>query len=96
MRKEVQKDMVVRLHKLQGQLEGIEKMLASGRTCTEVLTQISASRSAMEKLANLMIAEHLEMCLGETDGGTCSPNLNRDERISEVRRTLDRFVVGAG
>lgn len=91
MRDQVKKEMVVRLHKLQGQVEGIEKMLSTGRSCTEILTQISASRSAMEKLANLMIAEHLEMCLGETEE-TCTPNLSRDERITEVRRTLDRFV----
>ncbi len=92
MRKQVQKDMVVRLHKLQGQLEGIEKMLDSGRSCNDLLTQISASRAALDRLANLMIAEHLENCLGDAEDATCTPNLSRDERIFEVRRTLDRFA----
>ncbi len=93
MRKDVQKETATRLHKLQGQLEGIEKMMATGRSCTEVLTQISAARAGLDKLANLLITEHLENCLVNSTDETCSPELDHEERVNEVRRTLDRFLT---
>jgi len=46
------KDAVVRrLHRIEGQVRGIEKMVEDDRYCIDILTQISAVNTALESLA---------------------------------------------
>ena len=40
----------IRLKKVKGQIEGIEKMLTENRDCEEVLQQLQAARSATKKI----------------------------------------------
>ena len=93
MRKDVQKDLTVRLHKMVGQLEGIERMLDAGKPCVEILIQVSSARSALDRLANLLIGEHVENCLVNASEATCCPDLEREQAVIEVRKTLDRFLT---
>lgn len=43
--------LVARLRKIEGQARGIERMIAGGRDCVDVLTQIAAMRAATDALA---------------------------------------------
>ena len=51
MKEEIQ----IRLKKVKGQIEGVEKMLAENRDCEEVLQQLQAVRSAIKKIMILLI-----------------------------------------
>ena len=62
--KEVQK-MKSRLHRMVGQLNGIEKMLDEGRYCGDILIQISAIESALQALGYMVLQDHLETCVRE-------------------------------
>ena len=54
-----------RLHRMVGQLNGIEKMLDEGRYCGDILIQISAIESALQALGYMVLQDHLETCVRE-------------------------------
>ena len=59
-----QKDALVRgLHRVEGQVRGIEKMVAGDRYCIDILTQISAVTTALESLALRILDAHVQHCV---------------------------------
>lgn len=64
MLNDAEKDKVVRrLHRIKGQIEGIEKMVEDKRYCIEVLQQIGAVRSALYQVGLLMLERHSRSCV---------------------------------
>ena len=64
MLNDAEKDKVVRrLHRIKGQIEGIEKMVEDKRYCIEVLQQIGAVRSALYQVGLLMLESHSHSCV---------------------------------
>ena len=56
-----------RLHRVSGQLAGIERMLDDGRECKDVVTQISAATRALEQAGFKLVAAGLTYCLAHPD-----------------------------
>jgi len=52
-----------RIHRLEGQLRGINKMIAEGRDCREVVQQFTAARSALQSTMKEYLAEVVSDCL---------------------------------
>jgi DNA-binding FrmR family transcriptional regulator len=55
--------LVRRLHRIEGQVRGIERMVAEERYCVEILTQIGAVTTALESLAYRILDEHVNHCV---------------------------------
>jgi DNA-binding FrmR family transcriptional regulator len=60
-------DVRKRLHRVSGQLAGIERMLDDGRECREVVTQISAATKALEQAGFKLVAAGLTYCVAHPD-----------------------------
>jgi DNA-binding FrmR family transcriptional regulator len=60
-------DLRRRLHRISGQLAGIERMLDDGRECKDVVTQISAATRALEQAGFKLVAAGLTYCLAHPD-----------------------------
>lgn len=60
---EVTEDVRKRLHRVVGQLQGIERMLDEKRECRDVVTQISAATKALEQAGFRLVAAGLTYCL---------------------------------
>jgi DNA-binding FrmR family transcriptional regulator len=59
-----QKDALIkRLHRIEGQVRGIERMVADDRDCIDVITQVSAVSTALESLAFQILDEHVKHCV---------------------------------
>jgi DNA-binding FrmR family transcriptional regulator len=56
-----------RLHRVSGQLAGIERMLDDGRECKDVVTQISAATRALEQAGFKLVAAGLAYCITHPD-----------------------------
>ena len=56
-----------RLHRVSGQLAGIERMLDDGRECSDVVTQISAATKALEQTGFKLVSAGLTYCLAHPD-----------------------------
>jgi DNA-binding FrmR family transcriptional regulator len=64
---EVITDLRKRLHRVAGQIEGIERMLDNGRECRDVVTQISAATKALEQAGFRLVAAGLTYCLANPE-----------------------------
>lgn len=62
---EYDKKMIHRLKRIEGQVRGIMKMMEEGKDCREVVTQMSAARSALDRTTALVVGTNLEMCVRE-------------------------------
>ncbi len=52
-----------RLHRMIGQMNGIEKMIDEGRYCGDIIIQIGALESALQSFGYLLLDEHLHTCV---------------------------------
>jgi DNA-binding FrmR family transcriptional regulator len=55
--------LVKRLHRIEGQVRGIERMVEEDRYCIDVLTQIGAVTTALESLAFKILDGHVNHCV---------------------------------
>jgi DNA-binding FrmR family transcriptional regulator len=59
-----QKDALIkRLHRIEGQVRGIERMVSGDRYCIDILTQIGAVSTALDSLAFQILDEHVKHCV---------------------------------
>lgn len=77
-----------RLSLIEGQVRGIKTMVDEDRYCTDVLTQISAVRSALDKVALGLLDGHTRHCLAGGGGGPTDPDSQADELMEAVGRLL--------
>ena len=73
-----------RLKKVEGQIRGIQRMVSEGAYCTDILTQISAVVSGMEKVGLRVLREHMNGTL-QTKGPT-------EGKVDEVLKVVERFL----
>jgi len=57
--------LIKRLHRIEGQVRGIERMVEDDRYCVDVLTQINAVTTALESLAFKILDEHVNHCVAD-------------------------------
>ena len=56
-------DLLKRLNRIGGQVDGIARMIAEDRYCIDILTQMAAVRSALDALGLKLLADHAQGCL---------------------------------
>jgi len=64
---DVIRDIRTRLHRVAGQIDGIERMLDDGRECRDVVTQISAATKALEQAGFRLVAAGLTYCVANPE-----------------------------
>ena len=60
-------DLTRRLRRAEGQLRGVQQMLAEGRDCRDVVTQLSAVTKAVEQAGFLLVAAGLTWCVSDPE-----------------------------
>jgi CsoR family transcriptional regulator, copper-sensing transcriptional repressor len=55
--------LIKRLHRIEGQVRGIEKMIDEDRYCIDIITQISAITTALDAVAFKILDEHVNHCV---------------------------------
>ena len=80
--------LVKRLHRIEGQVRGIERMVDDDRYCIDVITQISAVTTALESLAFEILDDHVNHCVAGAiaSGDEAVVAEKRDELLAAVRR----------
>lgn len=62
---EYDKKIVNRLKRSDGQLHGVLNMMEEGKDCVDIVTQLSAVRSSIDRAISLIVAENLVECVQE-------------------------------
>jgi CsoR family transcriptional regulator, copper-sensing transcriptional repressor len=80
--------LVKRLHRIEGQVRGIERMIVDDRYCIDILTQVSAVNTALESLAFKILDDHVRHCVAGalTSGDEAEAQTKTEELIGAVQR----------
>ena len=78
---------VNRLSRIEGHIRGIKTMVQENRDCPEVLTQVAAVRGALDRVARMILDEHLTECIARA-----AQEGNLEGEIEELKKALDRFL----
>ena len=81
------RSIVNRLSRLEGHIRGIKTMVQESRPCPDVLVQIAAVRGALDRVARLILDEHLTECIARA-----AEEGNIEVEIKELKAALDRFL----
>jgi CsoR family transcriptional regulator, copper-sensing transcriptional repressor len=82
--------LVKRLHRIEGQVRGIERMVDEDRYCIEILTQVSAVSTALDSLAFQILDSHVNHCVA----GALSSGNDREAqtKTQELLEAVQRFA----
>ena len=82
--------LVKRLHRIEGQVRGIERMVEEDRYCIDILTQIAAVTTALESLAFKILDGHVNHCVA---GALASGDAEvAGEKSKELLAAVHRFT----
>jgi DNA-binding FrmR family transcriptional regulator len=82
--------LVKRLHRIEGQVRGIEKMVAEDRYCIDIITQISAITTALEAVAFKILDDHVNHCVA--GALTSGDEQVAAEKTQELLEAVHRFA----
>ncbi len=74
-----------RVKRIEGQLRGVLRMMEEGKDCKEVITQLSAVRSAVDRTIGVIVSENLVECVQQAEG-------NRDKMNSAIQEAVNLMV----
>jgi DNA-binding FrmR family transcriptional regulator len=81
-------DIAKRLSRIEGQVRGIGGMVEQDRYCIDILTQIAATRAALDKVGLELLREHTKHCLADPSVGPATLDEKTDELITTISRML--------
>jgi len=81
------RQVINRLSRIEGHVRGIKTMVTESRPCPEVLIQVAAVRGAIDRVARLILDEHLSECITRA-----AKEGNIESEIEELKSALDRFL----
>lgn len=71
-----------RIKRMEGQLRGILRMMEEGKDCKEVITQLSAVRSGIERTIGVIVSENLVECVQNAQGDEAKMNESIQEAVN--------------
>lgn len=79
------KNVLNRLKRTEGQVRGIQRMLEEGKECSDIVTQLSAVRSSVDRIMGLIVAENLKQCLE-------NPLADPEEQAEHIQKAVQLVI----
>ncbi|MBP2099908.1 metal-sensitive transcriptional regulator [Enterococcus rivorum] len=79
------KNILNRLKRAEGQMRGIQKMIEEEKECIDVITQLSAVRSSVDRIMGMIVAENLKSCLE-------NPELDPVEQTQKMEQAINMII----
>jgi len=78
-----------RLRRIEGQVQGIQRMVEEDKYCVDILLQLTAVQGAVEQVQRLLLGRHIESCVAEAirSGST----RDRQKKVDELLEVFSRF-----
>lgn len=84
-----------RLARIEGQVRGLRRMVQSGEYCCDILTQLAATRSALDQAGAEIAVGHVKSCIvghGTEDAHPHATPMSEEELMDELKVTLSRLM----
>jgi DNA-binding FrmR family transcriptional regulator len=78
-----------RLRRIEGQVQGIQRMVEEDKDCVDILLQLAAVQGAVEQVRKLLLGQHLESCV--VDAVRSGNARDRQKKMDELLDVLARF-----
>jgi DNA-binding FrmR family transcriptional regulator len=78
-----------RLRRIEGQVQGLQRMIDADAYCVDVLLQISAVQGALEQVQKLLLGRHIESCVA--DALRSGSKSERQQKVDELLEVFSRF-----
>lgn len=78
-----------RLRRIEGQVQGLQRMLDNDAYCVDILLQISAVQGALEQVQKLLLGRHIESCVA--DALRSGSKSERQQKVEELLDVFSRF-----
>jgi DNA-binding FrmR family transcriptional regulator len=75
-----------RLAKIMGQIRAIDRMIDEDVPCEDLLTQISAAKSALNKVGQVVLEGHIQHCIKD------AVKQGNEEEIANFTKAIERFA----
>lgn len=77
-----------RLNRIEGQVRGVSKMVEEDKYCIDILTQVSAAKAALDKVALELLRDHARHCLSNDHVHSKGEGDKADELVNAIGRML--------
>jgi DNA-binding FrmR family transcriptional regulator len=77
-----------RLKRIEGQVRGLQRMVDEEAYCIDILTQISSSVSALEKVGTIVLQDHVEHCVRHS----IENREDTEQKLQELTAAIERFL----
>lgn len=84
------KDKLNRLRRIEGQVRGLQQMVADDRYCIDILTQLQAVKAALTKVELMVLEDHIRSCIRASL--TSADEADREAKIAELVTLLTRAL----
>ena len=88
MRNDIKASCQKRLNRIEGQVRGLAKMVDEDRYCIDIVTQISAVRSALRRLEEEFLKDHVAHCVEHAI--TTGDKADQRRKIAELMEVVSR------
>jgi CsoR family transcriptional regulator, copper-sensing transcriptional repressor len=78
-----------RLRRIEGQVQGLQRMIAADAYCVDILLQVSAVQGALEQVQKLLLGRHIESCVA--DALRSGSRGERQRKVDELLEVFSRF-----
>lgn len=78
-----------RLRRIEGQVQGVQRMIGDDASCVDILLQVSAVQGALEQVRKLLLGRHIESCVA--DAMRSGSRGERRRRVDELLEVFARF-----
>jgi DNA-binding FrmR family transcriptional regulator len=78
---------IIRVRKIVGQLNAVERMIDEDQDCADILAQIVSARRGLKSLAEKLIHSHTHHCIAEAH-----PPAEGQRKLRELLTVLERYV----
>lgn len=78
-----------RLNRIQGQIGGISNMVEEDRYCVDILNQTSAIISAIRKVENIVLENHLNTCVAEAMRS--NDDSEQKDKVAEIMNIISTY-----
>jgi len=78
-----------RLRRIEGQVQGIQRMVEEDKYCVDILLQLTAVQGAVEQAQRLLLGRHIESCVA--DAVRSGSTRDRQKKMDELLEVFSRF-----
>ena len=78
-----------RLRRIEGQVQGIQRMVEEEKYCVDILLQLTAVEGAVEQVQRLLLGRHIETCVA--DAIRSGSSRDRQKKVDELLEVFSRF-----